>query len=120
MTYEEFQHQIKIMPASEDCPVLKTLNLFGGKWTSFIIYELQKHEKIRFGELKKNLHGITNSMLSSTLKTLENEGIVIREQFNEIPPRVEYSLSDAGRAMCSIYYEIAKWGEQYADKKCCP
>lgn len=113
MTYEEFLKMIKTMPASEDCPVLRTLNLLGGRWTSYIIYELQKYEKVRFGELKKNLHGITNSMLSSTLKTLETEGIVIREQFNEIPPRVEYSLSEAGRDMCAIYYEIARWGAKY-------
>lgn len=113
MTYEEFQQMIKTMPAAEDCPVLRTLSLLGGRWTSFIIYELQKHEKVRFGELKKNLHGITNSMLSSTLKTLEAEGIVIREQFNEIPPRVEYSLSEAGRDMCAIYYEIARWGAKH-------
>lgn len=110
MTYSDFQQLIKTVPAKEDCPVLKTLHLLSGRWTSFIIYELQKHERVRFGELKKNLHGITNSMLSSTLKTLEAEGIVIREQFNEIPPRVEYSLSEAGRDMCVIYYEIAKWG----------
>ena len=113
MTYEEFQHLIKTMPASEDCPVLDTLRLLSGRWTSFIIYELQKHDRVRFGELRKNLPSITNSMLSSTLKTLEAEGIVIREQFNEIPPRVEYSLSEAGRDMCAIYYEIAKWGAKY-------
>ena len=113
MTYEEFLHQIKTMPASEDCPVLETLHLLSGRWTAFILYELQKHESIRFGELKKSIKGITNSMLSGTLKTLEAEGIVIREQFNEIPPRVEYSLSEAGRDMCAIYYEIAKWGEKH-------
>lgn len=62
---------------------------------------------------EKNLGGITNTMLSSTLKDLEDKGIVIREQYNEIPPHVEYSLSDSGRAMLSIYYEIAKWGSQY-------
>ena len=113
MTYEEFLHQIKTMPASEDCPVLETLHLLSGRWTAFILYELQKYDSIRFGELKKKLNGITNSMLSSTLKTLETEGIVVREQFNEIPPRVEYSLSEAGRDMCAIYYEIAKWGEKH-------
>lgn len=113
MTYSEFQQRIKTEPASDDCPVLNTLHLLSGRWTSFIIYELQKHEQLRFGELKKCLHGITNSMLSSTLKTLETEGIVVRQQFNEIPPRVEYTLSDAGRDMCAIYYEIAKWSTRH-------
>ena len=113
MDFSDFQHLIKTQPAAEDCPVLRTLQLLSGKWTSFIIYELQKHDSVRFGELKKSLNGITNSMLSSTLKTLEMEGIVIREQFNEIPPRVEYSLSEAGRDMINIYYEIAKWGMKH-------
>lgn len=113
MTYSEFQQLIKDEPATENCPVSRTLKLLSGRWTSYVIYELQKHESIRFGELKNKLDGITNSMLSSTLKTLEAEGIVIREQFNEIPPHVEYSLSEAGRDMMAIYYEIAKWGEKY-------
>lgn len=113
MTYEEFQKIIKTMPASEDYPILDTLRLLSGRWTTFVIYEIQQHERMRFGELKKSINGITNSMLSSTLKTLEAEGIVIREQFNEIPPRVEYSLSEAGKDMCAIYYEIAKWSEKY-------
>ena len=113
MTYEEFQKIIKTMPANEDYPILDTLRLLSGRWTTFVIYEIQQHERMRFGELKKSINGITNSMLSSTLKTLEAEGIVIREQFNEIPPRVEYSLSEAGKDMCAIYYEIAKWSEKY-------
>lgn len=56
---------------------------------------------------------ITNAMLSNTLKSLENKGIVIRKQFNEVPLRVEYSLSESGKAMLSIYYEMAVWGEKY-------
>ena len=56
---------------------------------------------------------ITSAMLSSTLKALESKGIVVRKQFNEIPLRVEYSLSESGKAMLSIYYEMAIWGEKY-------
>lgn len=113
MTFQEFKKHIQTSVPEQNCPVSKTLDILSGKWTSRVIYELEKKDRIRFGELKKSLGGITNAMLSSTLKGLEEKGIVIREQYNEIPPHVEYSLSDSGKAMLSIYYEIAKWGSQY-------
>ena len=74
---------------------------------------MEKADQLRFGQLKKNLTGITNTMLSTTLKTLEERGIVERVQFNEVPLRVEYSLTEAGKAMLYIYYEMAKWGSTY-------
>ena len=78
-----------------------------------MIYELEKADQLRFGQLKRNLDGITNTMLSGTLKTLEERGIVERTQFNEVPLRVEYSLTESGRAMLRIYYEMARWGSVY-------
>lgn len=113
MTFEEFQEYIKNETPAENCPVKKTLELLGGKWTSRIIYELEKTDQLRFGQLKNNLDGITNTMLSSTLKILEEKGIVERKQYNEVPLRVEYSLTEAGKAMLHIYYEMAKWGSVY-------
>lgn len=113
MTFEEFQKYIKNDIPAKNCPVSQTLELLGGKWTSRVIYELEKTDQLRFGQLKKNLDGITNTMLSSTLKTLEDKGIVERKQYNEVPLRVEYSLTEAGKAMLHIYYEIAKWGSTY-------
>lgn len=113
MTFDEFKNYIKESVPKQNCPVSKTLDILSGKWTSRVIYELEKQEPIRFGKLKRSLEGITNTMLSNTLKNLEDKGIVVREQYNEIPPHVEYSLSDSGKAMLSIYYEIAKWGSQY-------
>jgi len=113
MTFEEFTAKIKTPYDPTDCPVTKVLDLLNGKWTTRIIYELERHESIRFGELKKTIPAITNAMLSNTLKILENKGIVVRKQFNEVPLRVEYSLSESGKAMLSIYYEMAVWGEKY-------
>ena len=113
MTFEEFQEYIKNEDLQENCPVSKTLELLGGKWTSRVIYELEKTDQLRFGQLKKRVEGITNTMLSSTLKTLEERSIVERKQYNEVPLRVEYSLTEAGKAMLYIYYEIAKWGSIY-------
>lgn len=113
ITLEEFEQGIKTADPMENCPVSKTLQLLNGKWTSRIIFELQKSETIRFGQLKRNLKDITNTMLSSTLKSLEDAGLVKRQQFDEMPVRVEYSLTEAGREMLPIYYEMAKWGSKH-------
>lgn len=117
MTFEEFREYIKKQTPPEDCPVANTLDLLAGKWASQIIYELEKADYLRFGELKNNLTGITNTMLSNTLKNLEKRGIVKRKQYNEVPLRVEYSLSKAGKEMLPIYYEMAKWGSTYLNTR---
>lgn len=118
MTFEEFQNYIKNEKQPINCPVSRTLELLSGKWTSRVIYELEKSEQLRFGQLKKRLDVITNTMLSATLKVLEEQGIVERKQYNEVPLRVEYSLTEAGKAMITIFYEMAKWGSTYlSDKK---
>lgn len=67
---------------------------------------------MRFGELKKAYPRITNTMLSNTLRDLEELNIIHREQFNEIPPHVEYSLTDKGRALLPVFFEISKWSEE--------
>lgn len=99
----------------EKCPVHRTLNILSGKWRTHIIFELCKHDSLRFGELKKAVPAITNSMLTSTLRDLEKLGIIYREQFNEIPPHVEYSLTSKGKELISIFVEISKWGEANLD-----
>ncbi|MGN0639938.1 MAG: winged helix-turn-helix transcriptional regulator, partial [Oscillospiraceae bacterium] len=113
MTFEEFQKYIKNENPPKNCPVSRALELLSGKWTSRVIYELEKSEQLRFGQIKKRLEGITNTMLSATLKVLEEQGIVERKQYNEVPLRVEYSLTEAGKAMIRIFYEMAKWGSTY-------
>ena len=67
---------------------------------------------MRFGELKKAYPRITNTMLTNTLRDLESLGIIRREQFNEIPPHVEYSLTEKGKALLPVFFEISKWGEE--------
>jgi len=112
MTFKEFQAGIKTVQPKENCPVSRTLELLGGKWTSRVIFELQKSDTVRFGELKRRMSGITNTMLSSTLKALEENGIVERVQYSEMPVRVEYNLTEAGKKMLPIFYEIAVWGAE--------
>ena len=86
----------------DECPVQKILNLFQRKWNLRIIYELSKHESMRFGELKKAVLDISNTVLTSTLKALENQGLVLRQQFNEVPPHVEYSLTESAKALDNV------------------
>lgn len=113
MTAEEYLNRVLQTSVSDNCPMRRTLELLSGKWRTHIIYELCKHPSCRFGELKKAVPRITNTMLSNTLRDLESLGIVHREQFNEIPPHVEYSLTDKGKALLPVFTELAKWGEAH-------
>ena len=99
-----------VVTADGHCPVTPLLLMIQGKWKTQILYEFCIHDKMRFGELKKDLPDITNTMLTKTLRELEDDGLIIREQFNEIPPHVEYSFSDMGRDLMPIYYAIMEWG----------
>lgn len=115
LTAEEYLKKILSDAPQSSCPTRRALELISGKWRTHIIYELCRRPACRFGELRRALPKITNTMLTSTLRDLEHYGIVKREQFNEIPPHVEYSLTDKGRAMLPIFYELAKWGEDYLE-----
>lgn len=115
MTAEEYLEKILSGNPKDNCPMRKALEFISGKWRTHIIYELCKRPTCRFGELKKALPQITNTMLTSTLRTLEQYGIVNRTQYNEIPPRVEYSLTEKGKALLPTFLELAKWGENYLD-----
>lgn len=111
MTPEQFLQSLTIAKPSGNCPIRRALELLNGKWRTHVLFELCRHSSLRFGEIKKAIPYITNTMLTSTLRDLEKFGIVNRKQFNEIPPHVEYSLSESGKALSPIFYEIAKWGE---------
>lgn len=113
LTAEEYLHRVMTAEVKEDCPMRRTLELLNGKWRTHVIYELCKKSSCRFGELKKAVPRITNTMLTSTLRDLEEVGIVHREQFNEIPPHVEYSLTEKGKALLPVFTELAKWGENH-------
>ena len=115
LTYEEWTQEVKLGVLTEagSCPVTALLLMLQGKWKFQIIYELCIKDPIRFGELKKAIEGITNTMLTTSLRELEKDGLVSRIQFNEIPPHVEYSLTEKGKALLPIFYEITKWGFKY-------
>ena len=115
MSYKEFLVRVKegIVTPSGNCPVTPVLLLLQGKWKSQVLYELCVNDIVRFGQLKKNLPGITNTMLTSTLRELEADGVIVRKQFNEIPPHVEYSFSQKGKDLMPIFYAMMNWGFKY-------
>lgn len=115
MTFEEYREKVQlgILTDAGNCPVTPLLLMLQGKWKFRILYELCIKDPIRFGQLKKNIEGITNTMLASSLRELEKDGLVSRIQFNEIPPHVEYSLTEKGKALLPVFYEMTKWGFRY-------
>ena len=91
------------------CPVTATLQLIGGRWKTIILYCLSAGTK-RFGEIAVRIPDISRKVLTEQLKELEADGLIHREQFKEIPPRVEYSLTDLGKSLSSVIQELEKWG----------
>ena len=96
-----------------NCPIYKTMLLFQGKWNIWVLFELSRNSAMRFNELKKSIPGISNTMLTATLKNLEEQDLINRVQYNGIPPHVEYSVTDKARDLRRIFDEMAKWGEKY-------
>lgn len=94
------------------CPIARTLDLLGDKWTLLIVRELLR-DKRRFRDVEAGLPGIPPNLLSDRLKVLEQAGIVTREYFRELPPRVEYSLTERGRSLTPVLESIAEWGMQH-------
>lgn len=96
----------------DNCPLTFALNLIGGKWRLPIIWALNKNGTMRYNELKRVIYGITNMMLTQSLKELETDGIINRKQYMEIPPRVEYSLTDSGEKLIPALKALADWGNK--------
>ena len=94
-----------------DCPLEYATNIIGGKWKIRLIWALYRAEFVRFNELKRQLDGITDMMLTKILKELVKENIVNRVQYNEIPPRVEYSLTPNGLNLVNALNEVTKWSK---------
>ena len=95
-----------------NCPVEMTLQLIGDKWKILILRDLLTGTK-RFGELKKSVTGITQKVLTSNLRDMESSGLLTREVFPEVPPRVEYTLTDTGYSLEPILDSMYSWGENY-------
>lgn len=94
------------------CPVATTVQLIGSKWKLLIMRNLLARPW-RFNELKKDLDGISQKVLADSLHSMEDDGIVIRTAYPEVPPRVEYSLSELGESMRPIIKAMEQWGTEY-------
>ena len=95
-----------------DCPVETTLVLMGDRWKILIVRDLLTGTK-RFGELKKSLPGISQKVLTSHLRAMEESGLVNRKVYAEVPPKVEYSLTEIGKTLKIVIDVMWKWGEDY-------
>lgn len=102
-----------VLKEKTHCPVTATLQLIGGRWKTIILYCLSSGTK-RFGEIAVRIPDISRKVLTEQLKELEADGIILRVQFKEIPPRVEYSLTDKGKSLSSIIRELEAWGLEHA------
>ncbi|WP_019878976.1 winged helix-turn-helix transcriptional regulator [Succinispira mobilis] len=100
-----------------NCPVVYTLSILGGKWKWLIIYMLFEHQLLRYGELKRKLVGITHKMLSQQLKELEAEKLLNRKEYQQIPPKVEYSLTEKGQTLLPIINSMCEWAKIYSQKE---
>ena len=112
MSYEEYLDKVKkgIVTENGNCPVTPLLLMLQGRWKSRLMYEMCIYDTLRFGQLKRDLPGITNTMLTKALRELEEDGLISRRQYNEIPPHVEYSLTEMGRDLLPVFYAIMNWG----------
>ena len=95
-----------------ECPILHVFRRIGGKWKLPILWHLADQETVRYNELKRSVRGVTNMMLTKCLRELEDFGLVIRQQYNEVPPRVEYSLTNRGKTLLPALEQLYAWGRE--------
>lgn len=98
------------------CPVEAALAVIGGKWKGTVLYHLFSDGTLRFNEIRRILPGVSQRTLTAQLRALEQDGIIIRTVYPEVPPRVEYSLSDYGRTLEAAVSALKIWGERHQQR----
>ncbi len=101
-----------VISSVTDTPFGYTLSVIGGKWKLVILYWLVEFPNIRFNELQRKIGSITYKTLSLQLKELEQDGLIIRTEYQQIPPKVEYSLSPKGQSLYPLMEAMCKWGTE--------
>jgi len=104
LSKEDFQNYF------ENCPVTFTMNVIGGKWKSIILTRIKMGIN-RFGLLQRSIPTISKQMLTSQLRELEEDGLIVRKVFAEVPPRVEYTISEKGAGIFPVLESMASWGK---------
>lgn len=97
----------------EICPVRNVIARFGNKWALLVILILSENKVLRFSELKKMIPDVSSRMLSSTLRTLEADGLVSRKVYPEVPPKVEYSLTETGLSLVPFIVQLTEWAQKH-------
>lgn len=98
-------------------PFSYTMSLINGKWKMHILFWLSKREVLRYGELRKALSNITHKMLTAQLKELESDDLIIRKEYHQVPPKVEYRLSAKGLSLMPVLSAICTWGKENLPNK---
>ncbi len=93
-----------------DCPVQATLHVIGGRWKALLLFHLWEGGTLRFNEFRRLVPGVTLQSLTSALRELEADGVVHREVYAQVPPKVEYSLTERGRTLRPILQAMCEWG----------
>lgn len=96
-------------------PFEYTLSLVGGKWKMHILFWLWRRKVMRYNEMKRVLKSITHKMLSNQLKELESDGLILRKEYPQVPPKVEYRLTDKGESLMPVLDAMCNWGHQFVD-----
>ncbi|MCD7763608.1 MAG: helix-turn-helix transcriptional regulator [Lachnospiraceae bacterium] len=104
-----------ICPCTVGCPLQKAMNAIGGRWKMSILCSLSSNGATRYNDLKRKMGSISNTMLSKSLKELEDDGLVKRMEYLEVPVRVEYEITDSVRSLIPILTELAVWGSKLRD-----
>jgi DNA-binding HxlR family transcriptional regulator len=97
------------------CAVEATLELIGGKWKGVILYRLLTEQVLRFNELRRLLPNITQRMLTNQLRALESDGLIARKVYAEVPPKVEYRLTDYGQTLAPVIHAMKEWGDAHIE-----
>lgn len=95
-----------------NCPIRNVLSRVGDKWSMLVLFTLENNDRQRFKELQRNIPDISQKMLTATLKMLEGDGLIHREVFPEIPPRVEYSLTEKGKSLLPLIDNLLSWASE--------
>ena len=114
MIIQDKEYVFEIGDKTYHCAMDVTMDYIGGKWKTVVLWYL-RNKTMRFGELKKQIPDITEKMLSLQLKALEEDGLVKREVYPEVPLRVEYSLTEFGKSLVPVLDAIAKWGRSLGE-----
>lgn len=123
VTFSNFADKQKVLhmknkelrPEYLACPIRNVIDKFGDKWSLLVLYQLNEHGVMRFNELRRDMADCSQKMLSQTLKRLEAIHLVNRKAFPEVPPRVEYSLSDMGRSLMPVVSDLITWAKIHFD-----